>query len=201
MPYDEGNRLATNLIKRQDLPDFCHKCGRCCKSATTYASHEELLERQASGDEEASEFLRVFKPYESLDEARAAVPDQVGRVINEFEERDDLDVDKLTFYHCRYVSPEGLCTIYDTRPRCCREAPANGWSIMPPGCGFEGWQFQQREEQKATVRGLKTSTYILEQLSEDGETHPLDPNRKLEDIRKDIEAKIAPWKEFGSEYW
>lgn len=203
MPYDERGtqRRDADLIKAQPLPDLCHKCGRCCRSATTYASHTELLERQAAGDEEASEFLRVFEPYESVEAARQAVPDQVGRVLQEFEDRDDLDAEQVTFYHCRHVSPEGLCTIYETRPRCCREAPANGWSIMPPGCGFEGWQFQQRELQKANVRGLKTSVYILEQLSEDGETHPLDPNRKLADIRAEIEEKIKPWKEFGSAYW
>lgn len=183
------------------IPDFCHKCGRCCKSATTYASHEELLKRQAEGDEEASEFLRVFQPYHSIEDARKAVPDQVDRVVSEFKTRTDLDDSHLTFYHCRYVTPEGLCGIYQERPRCCREAPANGWSIMPPGCGYEGWQFAEREAQKQTVRQLKNSVYALEQLSEDGVSHPLDPNRKLADIRAQIEEKIKPWQQFGSAYW
>ncbi|MBK8191195.1 MAG: YkgJ family cysteine cluster protein [Vampirovibrionales bacterium] len=186
---------------RADLPDFCHKCGRCCRSATTYAPYEELQEMAARGEAEAIEFLSIFQPYETLEDARAAVPDQVDQVLREAEHNPDLQGKKLTFYHCRYVTPEGLCGIYETRPRCCREAPAHGWSVMPPGCGFEGWQFLQREKQKRAIRDLKTSAYVIEQMSPDGKTHPLRPETTLDELRAMVQKSIRPWKRFGADYW
>lgn len=184
-----------------ELPDLCHKCGRCCRSATTYAPYQELQELIAKGHQEAIDFLEIFQPYESIEAARAVVPDQVAQVLKEAETSDKLNVEDLTFYHCRYVTPEGLCGIYERRPRCCREAPAHGWSVMPPGCGFEGWQFQQRERQKRMVRDMKTNAYILEQMSPDGVSHPIRPETTLEDMRKMVEERIRPWRQFGSEYW
>lgn len=185
----------------ESLPDLCHKCGRCCVSATTYASHEDLLKRQAEGDKEASDFLRIFEPYESIEAARQVVPEQVERVLREIDSREDMDSSQMTFYHCRYVTPEGICGIYDERPRCCRSAPGHGWSMMPPGCGFEGWQFQQREKHKRSVRQLKTSLHTLKQMSPDGKTHPLKPDIRLEDLEKNIQKKIDAWQQFGSHQW
>jgi Fe-S-cluster containining protein len=192
------NEVGSNT---EELPDLCHKCGRCCKSATTYTSYSDLMKRVEEGDEEASEFLRVFEPYDSLEDARKAVPGQVTRVLEEIEQRDDMSVEDTTFYHCRYVTPEGICGIYDTRPRCCRDAPVHGWSMMPPGCGFEGWQFQQREQHKQSIRNLKTSFHTLEQLSPDGKTHPLKPEESLDDLKARIDEKINAWAQYGSETW
>ena len=198
--YGTQSQLAGEDEKK-DLPDFCHKCGRCCRSATTYASHDELLEMVERGEQEAIEFLQIFQPYESIEAARAVVPDQVEQVMKEAETSSDLDPEKMTFYHCRYVTAEGLCGIYEKRPRCCQEAPSHGWSVMPPGCGFEGWQFQQREKQKRWIRDMKTNAYILEMLSPDGKTHPLRPETNLDDMREMINKTLEPWKRFGAEYW
>lgn len=187
--------------KKPPLPDFCHKCGRCCTSATTYAAYPELLTRAEEGDPEAVHFLSIFEPYASLDEARAAVPDQVDQVISELLLSKAVSLDQITFYRCRYVTDEGLCGIYERRPRCCVEAPGHGWSLMPPGCGFEGWQFRERERQKRMVRNMKTNLYILEQLSEDGHKHPTRDDITLDEIRAQIDAKIAVWKPYGADYW
>ncbi len=183
------------------LPDFCHKCGRCCRSATTYSSYTKLQEMVANGDKEAVDFLEIFEPYESIEAARAVVPDQVEQVLNIVASRDDMKLEDVTFYHCRFVTAEGLCGIYERRPRCCREAPAHGWSAMPPGCGFEGWQFEQRENQKRMIRDLKRSAFVLEQMSPDGKTHPLRPETTLDDLRALVAEKLKPWKMFGSDHW
>lgn len=203
MSFDLNYYGTQELIPegQEPLPDLCHKCGRCCRSATTYNSYEKLQERAAQGDKEAVDFLEIFEPYASIEDARQVVPDQVEQVLAVVRTRDDMKEEEVTFYHCRYVSPEGLCTIYERRPRCCREAPAHGWSVMPPGCGFEGWQFEQREQQKRMIRDLKTSQYIMEQLSPDGIHHPVRPDTRLEDLRAAITEKIEPWKIFGAEYW
>lgn len=185
----------------KDLPDLCHKCGRCCRSATTYAPYKELQQLAAEGKEEAVEFLDIFQPYESVEAARAVVPDQVEQVLREAEASPDLNVEDLTFYHCRYVTAEGLCGIYEKRPRCCQAAPAHGWSVMPPGCGFEGWQFLEREKQRRMVRDLKTNAHILEQLSPDGITHPTRDDVTIDDIKQKVEKHIDPWKRFGADYW
>ncbi len=187
--------------EEQDLPDLCHKCGRCCRSATTYAPFGELQKLAAEGHEEAAEFLDIFQPYESLEAAKAAVPDQVAQVLKEAETSPDLDIEKMTFYHCRYVTEEGLCGIYEQRPRCCQAAPAHGWSVMPPGCGFEGWQFLEREKQRRLVRDLKTNAHILEQLSPDGKTHPTRTDVTIDDLKEMVQERIDPWKRFGADYW
>lgn len=155
----------------------------------------------AAGDQEAIDFLEIFEPYDSIEAARAVVPEQVEQVMKVVAQRDDMNEDEVTFYHCRYVTPEGLCGIYERRPRCCREAPGHGWSVMPPGCGFEGWQFEQREKQKRMVRDLKTSYHLMEAMSPDGVAHPVRPETTLEDLRGVIDEKIKPWKPFGAEYW
>ncbi len=188
-------------VENTDLPDLCHKCGKCCRSATTYHSHARLLEMVAQGDKEAIDFLEIFEPYDSVEDARLVEPTQVEAVLKEVERRPDMKLEDVTFYHCRYVTPEGLCGIYERRPRCCREAPGHGWSMMPPGCGFEGWQFEQREKQKRLIRDLKTSVYIMEQMSPDGIHHPTRPDTTLDDLRAVMAEKIKPWKLFGSEYW
>lgn len=193
---------ADEITKNQDpLPDMCHKCGKCCRSATTYNSYSKLKEMVEAGEQEAIDFLEIFEPYDSIEDARQVEPDQVEQVLKVIETRDDMNVEDVTFYHCRYVSPEGLCTIYERRPRCCREAPAHGWSVMPPGCGFEGWQFEQREKQKRMIRDLKTSAYIMEQMSPDGIHHPVRPETTLEDLKNTVDEKLKPWKTFGSDYW
>jgi Fe-S-cluster containining protein len=183
------------------LPDLCHKCGRCCLSATTFNSHKRLTELAERGEKEALDFLEIFEPYPSVEAARAVVPDQVDQVMKVIESRTDMDASDVTFYHCRYVTKDGLCGIYERRPRCCREAPGNGWSVMPPGCGFEGWQFQQRELHKRMVRDLKTSAYIIEQMSPDGVHHPTRPDTTIDDLKQAVDEKIKPWKRYGAEYW
>jgi Fe-S-cluster containining protein len=177
--------------------DLCHKCGRCCRSATAAQSHEKLTAMAAAGNEDAVAFLRVFEPYESIEAARAVVPEQVDQVLAHHKAEDG----PLTFYHCKHVSPEGLCGIYEDRPNFCKGAPYHGWSLMPPGCGFEGWQFAEREKQKQMIRSLKEQLFLLEQLSADGVHHPLDPEKKLAEMRALVDAKIEPWRRFGADGW
>ncbi|MEB3287742.1 MAG: YkgJ family cysteine cluster protein [Vampirovibrionales bacterium] len=196
-----GTQGGLSEENKEPLPDLCHKCGRCCKSATTYHNHEKLTALAEGGDQEAIDFLEIFEPYDSLEDARQVVPDQVEQVMHVIAHRDDMDENNVTFYHCRYVTPEGLCGIYERRPRCCREAPGHGWSVMPPGCGFEGWQFEQREKQKRMIRDLKTSLYLMEQMSPDGVHHPIRPETTLDELRLAVDDRIKPWVSFGAGYW
>lgn len=194
LPPDEALTVA-------DRPDLCHKCGKCCRSATTFNSYSKLKELADAGEQEAVDFLEIFEPFPSIEAARAVVPEQVDQVLAMVESGENvMDAGDITFYHCRYVTEEGLCGIYERRPRCCQDAPYHGWAVMPPGCGFEGWQFEQREVHKANIRKLKEVQLKMEKLSPDGKTLPT-RNMTLDELRESVNASIAPWKSFGSEYW
>jgi Fe-S-cluster containining protein len=190
----------TEADQLQERPDLCHKCGRCCRSATTYNSYKKLQELAEAGTKEAIDFLEIFEPFPSIEAARKVVPEQVEQVLRVIADRDDMNLDEVTFYHCRYVTEEGLCGIYERRPRCCQDAPYHGWAVMPPGCGFEGWQFVQREMHKASVRKLKESQFLMKMLSEDG-IHTPSGSRTLEQLDSAVQESIQPWAQFGSEYW
>ncbi len=189
-----------DMDQTDSRPDLCHKCGKCCKSATTFHPYRKLQEMAEAGEEEAIAFLSVFKPFASIEEARKAVPEQVEQVLKVVAERNDMSVEDVTFYYCPYVTEDGICSIYERRPRCCRDAPYNGWAAMPPGCGYEGWQFRQREAHKSTIRKLKEVQFQMENLSDDG-IHV--PSRKmtLEQLRASVSEAMEPWLKFGSSQW
>lgn len=185
---------------KKDFPQYvCRTCGRCCKSITTCHTYEELKEMTAQGQEEARVFIEIFKAYASIDEARKVVPEQVEQILSILECEEGFDINKITFYYCPHVTDDGRCSIYEVRPGCCRRAPSHGWSVMPPDCGFEGWQFEQREKHKKMVRSVKEYLYMIESLSQDGKVPGKDMT--VEELRKNIEEKIKPWEKFGSKFW
>lgn len=193
---DEGREALDPLPQ-----GLCHQCGKCCRSATTFYPYKKLLEFVEQGEKEAIDFLEIFEPYPNIEEAKKVVPDQVEQVLRVVSYREDMNVDEVTFYRCRYINDQNLCTVYERRPRCCREAPRHGWSLMPPGCGFESWLFDQREKQKRLVRELKESLYLMETMSPDGKTMPTREGVTLDELRHVINEKIKPWKRFGADYW
>ncbi len=186
--------------QQQDFPQYlCKMCGRCCKSITTEHTYEELQEMTINGSEAARVFIDLFKQYSSIEEARKHVPDQVDQVLNELGQQEGFDINKVTFYYCPYLSEDNRCGIYENRPECCKRAPNNPWSCMPPGCGFEGWQFEQREKIKKEVRKLKEYLIAAEAAAEDGIVPGKDIS--IDDLRKIVAQKISPWKKYGAELW
>lgn len=196
------NSTADNndIPEIEERPDLCHKCGRCCRSATTYNSYKQLQELVEQGEPEAIAFLEIFEPFPSIEEARKVVPEQVDQVMSVVNSREDMSAEDVTFYHCRYVTEEGLCGIYERRPRCCRDAPHHGWAVMPPGCGFEGWQFFQREKHKADIRKLKELQFQMQALSPDG-VHMPARNMTLAELGDIVNDAIKPWTPYGSQFW
>lgn len=178
---------------------LCKMCGKCCRAIVPQYGHEELIELTKDGDEEANVFVNIFKKYPTIDDARKVVPEHVDQIINVLKDNDNFDISKITFYHCPYITEDNLCSIHEERPDCCRRAPRNGWSLFPPGCGFEGWQFEMREKHKKTVRFLKECLYEYEQLK--NEEDIVYSNMTLKDFRTLVENKIAPWEKYGAKYW
>jgi len=204
MSLDAGDNIKQNEInidipEDEEFPQYlCKLCGRCCKSITTSYSYEELKQMSDEGEEEAKVFIEIFKPYPSIEEARKVVPEQVDQVLDTLKER-NFDINKVTFFYCPHISDKNLCTNYEKRPNCCKRAPRHGWSLMAPGCGFEGWQFEQREKHKKLIRSLKEYLYVVENLSQDGRVPGQDLT--IDELRKNIEEKIKPWERFGSMFW
>lgn len=189
------------VVYTSDFPQhLCNMCGKCCKTITTPYTHDELLELAEQGQEEAKVFVEIFERYSSIDEAKAAVPDHVENILNQLRKNNpDLDESKVTFYHCPHLTPDNKCSIHSTRPDCCRRAPRNGWSLFPPNCGFKGWQFQQRERVKASVRKLKEYLLELELL----EPHTVLSGRNMtaSEMKALIKSKIKPWEKYGANFW
>ena len=148
-----GNYEDTYLARRPQ--ELCNMCGRCCRVVTTSKPYDELLKLQAENDEGACEFLRIFVPYPSIEAARKVDAEVVDNVIELLKEDNNYDENKLTFYGCKYLLDNNLCSIYEERPVLCKHCPATPWSIVPPGCGFEGWLFLERENTKQRVRKAK----------------------------------------------
>ncbi len=195
---------AVQFLKQKKAQDpnwqsLCLMCGRCCRLAVPPSCHDELIEKDESGDVEAHAFLNTFVPYSSWQEAKAAVPEHFERIVSEIKENDDFDINKVTFYHCQHVTDDNLCSIYEIRPECCKRAPAHGWSLYPPGCGFEGWQFEQREHQKRIVRNLKE---LLEELSLYGDNDVVTSDgQTATELREKILKQIEPWLKYGAKNW
>lgn len=183
-----------------EFPQYlCKMCGKCCKSITTYLSYEELKKLADEGSDEARVFIEIFKPYASIEEAKRAEPEQVEQILKELGQSDGFDINKVTFYYCPNAKDDGKCGIYKERPECCKRAPTGPWACMPPGCGFEGWQFEEREKIKKKIRKLKEYLITAEAVAEDGKVPGSDTS--VEDLRKQIELKIKPYEKYGALYW
>lgn len=179
--------------------NLCNMCGKCCRLAVPQFFHQELEERSSCGDVEAQAFLGIFEPYSSVEEAKSVIPDHFDRIVKELSQKPDFDISKVTFYHCKHITDNNLCSIHETRPECCRRAPAHGWSLFPPGCGFEGWQFEQREHHKRVIRNLKEILYELEFYNDNDVI--TEDKQTAKELREKIIKQIEPWKKYGANEW
>ncbi len=177
---------------------LCLMCGRCCRCATTSVPYPELLKMAEEGDESAKDFLGIFEPYASPDAARevdkAIVDNVFERVETMVEEHPEI-----TFYRCKYIQDNNLCGRYETRPELCGRFPTSPWSIIPPGCGFEGYLFQCQEEIKQRIRKHKEDSLEYEarlKTEQDPEIRV-----KLESAISKIKDIVEHYAKYGSADW
>lgn len=178
---------------------LCKMCGRCCRLSTTSIPYEEIKKMADEGDEGAIDFLDIFEPYKSIEDARKVDSDTVDNIISHLSGDDNFDADKTTFYHCKYIQPDNLCGRYLERKTLCKHFPSTPWAIVPPGCGFEGWLFWKREEIKQNVRKEKEELLELKLLktrTKDSETL-----KKIELVEQKLQRNINLYKKYGSENW
>ena len=111
----------------------CVGCATCCNLTCSEFSPEELKEKAENGDNFAKQFLSVFIPYESKEEARKIYPEYIELL----EKNKEYDV---YFYHCPKLTEDKKCSDYENRPQICRDFPDNPLSILPSACGYKKWK-------------------------------------------------------------
>ena len=184
-------------IRPQSL---CHMCGKCCRVVTTPTPYNKLKRMAFQGDEGAKDFLSIFVPYESIEAAREVDSGVVDNILNLLKaDNPDLKEDEMTFYYCKYLQDDNKCSNYENRPALCRHFPSTPWAIVPPGCGFEGWLFGKREEDKERVRHAKEELLELELLKSKYDEPKI--LNKISSVEAKLHRTIDFYKKYGSENW
>lgn len=111
----------------------CNQCADCCRLAVSEYSYEQLKQRAGRGDKFASDFVSVFVPYKTEEEAKAVNPEYF-ELLNKL-----VEDNKIYYYYCPKLEGN-LCSIYDTRPNICREYPHNPLKLLPSRCSFNEWK-------------------------------------------------------------
>ena len=119
------------LNARKDY--HCNGCATCCNLACSEFSPEELKKRAESGDNFAKQFLSVFIPYSSKEDARKVYPEYIA-LLEKNKEND------VYFYHCPKLTEDKRCSDYENRPQICRDFPDNPLTLLPVSCGFCEWK-------------------------------------------------------------
>lgn len=111
----------------------CVGCATCCNLACSQFSPEELKEKAQNGDKFAIQFLSVFIPYKTKEEAEKIYPEYIQLL------KDNNETD-VYFYHCPKLTADNRCSDYENRPQICRDFPDNPLSILPKSCGYKMWK-------------------------------------------------------------
>jgi len=168
---------------------LCLMCGKCCRVVVPSVPYEKLKQMAEENNQEALDFLELFEPYESIEAAMAVDEDIVKNVPN---------YESMTFFRCRFLDGN-LCTRYETRLGVCKRFPDSPWAVSPPGCGFDGWLYMEREKIMKYIRGLKEEqlNYKVQlKIYEDEAT-----KEKLKSLIDSIDKSIAMYHKYGSDRW
>ena len=154
--------MSDNVKKVQELlklpQNLCTMCGKCCKIASfkgglSYEEIKKLAEDPAaepSQSEGARDFLSIFVPYESLDEARKISSDFVDVFCNKF-----LGKSNFSLFYCKYLK-DNKCSIHEDRPFLCRMYPIpHEKTLYYPGCGFKEQGQKNWEEIEKILKSLE----------------------------------------------
>lgn len=184
----------------RNLAHLCIMCGKCCKAITTEYTHEQIIEMAKNGEKEAHIFVDFFKRYDSIEDARKDVPDKVNQNLKAKNLPEDLTGNEVTFYYCDKLRADNTCSDYENRPSCCRIAPLDCWTLMPPKCGFTGWQFEQREKVKENIRSLKEKLYEVGTIEGENAFIP-EANMSFKEFKTYIDTRVEPFKRHGGLGW
>lgn len=133
----------------------CVGCGTCCKLACSEFSPEQLKIKAENGDRFANQFLSVFVPYNSKEDARSIYPEYIKMLEDNKEE-------EVYFYHCPKLTECNRCSDYGNRPQICRDFPDNPLALLPKSCGYIKW----KEEVEPVALMLHSMLEIIDYYKE-----------------------------------
>ena len=177
---------------------ICKMCGKCCRLIYALKSFDELSAAAQKGDTLATNFLKLFLPYSSLDEARKIDPAAVDAIIQSNKIASGADTTTY-FYYCRYIQEDNKCSVYEMRPKLCRLYPKNEFVPLPTDCAYEGYSFMAREKVKAKVRKTKEQLLDIKVLRKN--TTDKGTFEKLNKLEAKLNQFVDEFKTFGSEDW
>lgn len=143
--YKNKLKAVYELIMDAKDKYSCNCCGDCCRLAVSQFSYEQLKQKAFRGDKYSQDFVSVFVPYASEDEAKTSNPEY-------FEALGDLVDDKTYYYYCPKLK-DNMCSDYKNRPDVCKEFPKNPLKLLPSRCSFVAWR--QEIEKKALLLNAK----------------------------------------------
>lgn len=130
--YKQKLKAAYKAIMDKKCEYSCNQCGDCCRLATSEYSYNQLKQRAMRGDKFSADFISVFVPYESEEEAKKVNPEF-------FELLNQLVEDKIYYYYCPKLK-DNLCSDYENRPSICKDFPHNPLKLLPSKCSFNEWK-------------------------------------------------------------
>ena len=191
---DKVRENVLNMIK--DRPQsLCKMCGKCCRVATTKDTYQEILKKIENGDTFAKDFLSIFVPYKTIEDARKESAEIVDNILKKTSQK----IEDITFYKCKYIRDDNKCGDYEHRPLLCILNPFSAWSIVPPDCGFQPWLEEQKELKIKEIKHQKDNLKELNELLNMATTQ-----NQIDEINKRIkktEEIIDYYKKYGSEEW
>lgn len=150
---DYKQKLKNNYKMIMDKKDECEcsKCGNCCRLATSEYSYEQLKQRAMRGDKFSKDFISVFVPYNTEEEAKKANPEYFELLNNLMEDQ------KVYYYYCPKLVGN-ICSDYENRPDICKNFPHNPLKLLPSTCSYNTWKNEVAKQSML----LKAKTDIID---------------------------------------
>lgn len=148
--YKQKLKNAYKMIMDKKSGYECIKCANCCRLATSEYSYEQLKQRAMRGDKFSKDFVSVFVPYKSEEDARLANPEYF-KLLEEI-----IEDQKVYYYYCPKLVGN-LCSDYENRPNICKDFPHNPLKLLPSTCSFNAWKNEVAKQSML----LKAKTDII----------------------------------------
>ena len=142
--------IYKNMMEKRNAYT-CAKCAACCKLAASQYSYEQLKQRAMRGDKFSKDFISVFVPYKTEEDAKAANPEYF-ELLNKL-----VEDEKIYYYYCPKLEGN-LCSDYENRPSVCKDFPHNPLKLLPSACSYNEWKREIAHEAML----LKAKTDIIE---------------------------------------
>ena len=131
--YRQKLKMIYKNIMDKKADYVCNNCAACCKLAVSEYSYEQLKQRANKGDKFSKDFVSVFVPYKTEEDAKAVNPEYF-ELLNRL-----VEDDKIYYYYCPKLEGN-LCSDYENRPDICKDFPHNPLKLLPSTCSYNEWK-------------------------------------------------------------